>query len=143
MTVLQQTRFWLCVISKEHALNAKKMGLIAANHGKKAPLQRMKKNDGVVIYSHKMTLDGKEPLQAFSAIGIIKDDEIFQADWNGFSPFVRKIDFLNHKQDVPIRPLLDNLSFTKGKKSWGFQFRFGCFEIAQSDFELIKTQMTL
>ena len=43
--------------------------------------------------------------------------------------------------EVPIQPLIDQLSFIKNKKSWGYPFRFGCFTIEKSDFELIENAL--
>ena len=70
-------------------------GFCQANHGKAASLKRMKKDDMVLFYSSKITLDGNEKLQAFTAVGKVKDNEIFQFDMgNGFVPFRRRIEFM-------------------------------------------------
>ncbi|RZK52785.1 MAG: EVE domain-containing protein, partial [Pedobacter sp.] len=42
---------------------------------------------------------------------------------------------------LSIIPLIDDLNFIQNKKSWGYPFRFGFFEINQHDFDLISTQM--
>lgn len=39
------------------------------------------------------------------------------------------------------RALLDDLSFIKDKKKWGFPFRKGSFKISFEDFELIAKKM--
>ena len=47
-------------------------------------------------------------------------------------------DWIAHRRDVdwadaddaPIAPLLDQLDFTAGKTNWGYQLRFGLFEIS-------------
>jgi len=43
--------------------------------------------------------------------------------------------------DVSILPLINDLDFIQNKKSWGYPFRFGFFEIKQHDFDLISSQM--
>lgn len=44
-------------------------------------------------------------------------------------------------EDAPIAPLLDQLDFTAGKSNWGYQLRFGLFEISAHDFALIAAAM--
>jgi hypothetical protein len=43
--------------------------------------------------------------------------------------------------DAPIEPLVSSLSFIKNKKSWGYLFRFGMFQIPREDFEKIASVM--
>jgi hypothetical protein len=58
-------------------------------------------------------------------------------------------DWVAHRRDVdwaaaddaPIAPLLDQLDFTAGKTNWGYQLRFGLFEISAHDFDLIAAAM--
>ena len=59
---------------------------------------------------------------------------------NGFVPFRRDVDFLNCTE-VPISPLIPNLTFIQNKKNWGYIFRLGLFEIQNDDFDLISSQM--
>jgi len=37
--------------------------------------------------------------------------------------------------------LIDSLGFIKNKKSWGYAFRFGFFEISERYFDLISATM--
>jgi predicted RNA-binding protein len=59
---------------------------------------------------------------------------------NDFIPWRRNVTFLKARE-VPIKPLLEELTFIKDKKKWGFSFRRGSFEIPSSDFELIARNM--
>lgn len=69
------------------------------------------------------------------------DDEIYQAQVSeDFCPSRRNIDFFPNR-DVSILPLIPDLDFISNKKSWGYPFRFGFFEINQHDFERISSQM--
>jgi hypothetical protein len=43
--------------------------------------------------------------------------------------------------DVPIRPLIDALTFIKDKSHWGAPFRFGTLQIPEEDFKLIAREM--
>lgn len=58
----------------------------------------------------------------------------------GFTPARRDVDWREAKE-APIKPLLDRLDFTAGKPNWGYQLRFGLFEISERDFRLISEAM--
>jgi hypothetical protein len=135
------TRYWVIVASKDHAQRGVREGFVQANHGKAAPLKRMRAGDGVVFYSPKTVFGMGEPCQRFTAIGTVRDDEVYQVDMgDGFVPFRRNVDFLDCRE-AEILPLIDQLRFIKNKRNWGYVFRLGCFEIPQDDFMLIAKQM--
>jgi hypothetical protein len=46
----RQTKYWLVVVSKDHIEIGKKLGIVQANHGKAAPIKRMKPGDLIVFY---------------------------------------------------------------------------------------------
>jgi len=134
-------KYWIVVVSKDHIARGVAGGFIQANHGKDGPLKRMTADDGVVIYSPKQTYSGDEPLRAFTAIGQVADDKIYQHKMTeDFTPYRRNINYFDCTE-TPIVPLVPNLDFIKNKSSWGYPFRFGFFEIPAADFELIKTNM--
>jgi len=58
----------------------------------------------------------------------------------GFNPFRRDVAWFEAKA-APIAPKLENLSFTKGQKSWRHKFRFGLSEVSASDMALIAESM--
>jgi predicted RNA-binding protein len=134
-------KYWITVVSKDHAMGAITGGFIQINHGKEAPLKRMSADDWIIIYSSKQTVDGDAKLQAFTAIGQVIDEEIYQHKMSEtFIPFRRNIKFYDCIE-TPIVPLIPDLDFIKNKQSWGYPFRFGFFEIYKADFELIKKQI--
>ena len=59
---------------------------------------------------------------------------------DGFRPFRRDVSWRGTKE-APIHPLLDHLSFARGQKNWGYQLRFGLFEIPAQDLVLIAKAM--
>jgi hypothetical protein len=135
------TKHWIVVASAEHVRRGLAGGFIQAGHGKEAPLRRMKPGDGIVCYSPTETLGGKDRLQAFTAIGFIKDDNIYAVDMTpDFRPFRRKVTFWE-SVPTPISPLLDELALTRGYRHWGAKFRFGLVEIGDSDFKKIANAM--
>jgi len=134
-------RYWVIVASKNHVMNGVRWGIAQANHGKAAPLKRMSVGDGVLYYSPKVEFEGNEKLQAFTAIGEVTGEAVYQFDMGGgFIPYRRDVKY-TECIDAPILPLIPVLTFIQDKKSWGFMFRFGFFEIPKVDFDLITNQM--
>ena len=116
------------------------LGIAQIGHGKRNGLARMKAGDGFAYYSPKESFSSTRPLQAFTAIGTVADDDIWQADEGSFKPWRRRIVY-RKATDAPIRPLLDELSFAKGKTNWGYSFRYGLLEITEADYEAITRAM--
>jgi len=138
---MENVKYWIIVASKDHVQRGVQAGICQACHGKSSPLKRMKPDDWVIFYSPKTELRGKEKCQSFSAIGRVKLGAVYQSDMGGgFKPYRRDVAFLECSQ-VPIQPLIPDLSFIKNKQSWGYMFRFGFFEISKADFDLISSQM--
>ena len=134
------TKYWIAVASAEHARRGK-AGFMQVNHGKKAPLQRIRAGDGVAYYSPAETIGGKDRLQSFTIIGRVRDEELYQGIMGGdFTPWRRNVDYAE-ASEAPIAPLLDTLEFTRGNKNWGYQMRFGMFEISEADFVHISEAM--
>lgn len=133
---------WINTISLEHVRIGVKGGFTQAGHGSERGLKRLVRGDRIVFYSPKEHLDGGKPVQAFTAIGTILDDEPFQVTMtDDFRPWRRAIDFDGDVRDAPIRPLLDKLSFIADPKHWGFPFRRGLFEVPEPDFLMIAAAM--
>lgn len=135
-------KYWIGVVSKDHVLAGVKDGIMQLGHGKKGPLARLEKGDGLIYYSSVELFNTKQPLQAFTAIGEVADDEIYEHPISeSLAHYRRRVNYFPAK-DVPIRPLIDSLSFIKNKTSWGYVFRFGLVEVPKEDFDLIKKLMT-
>lgn len=135
------TKYFIGVVSRKHVQIGVKLGIAQIGHGKRPGLARMHKGDYLIYYSPKVALSSDEKLQAFTALGQMVDDEIFQVEMSPtFKPFRRKVKYFKAK-DASIAPLIEKLSFIKNKKSWGYVFRYGILEIPESDFLMIKEQM--
>jgi len=136
-----EAKYWIIVASKNHVMRGVSEGICQADHGKAASLKKMKKGDGVVFYSPKETFEGNVKCRKFTALGSIKDDEVYQFRvTDDFTPFRRRVDFYE-SSDAEIEPLLNSLSFIKNKKAWGFVLRFGFIEIPYADFVRIAKSM--
>jgi hypothetical protein len=135
------TKYWVAAVSKEHTMRGVAGSFMQVCHGKQTPLKRMKKGDYLIVYSSKITMEGNEKCQAFTAIGRVKDDDVYQFQMTeNFKPFRRNIDFLDCHESS-IVPLINDLEFIPNKKSWGYPFRFGFLEINEKDFNLISSKM--
>jgi len=139
----QKPRYWIIVASKDHVKNGIAEGFAQACHGKAAPLKRMHQGDFIIYYSGKQTMGQPQACQQFTAIGKVTDAHTYQFQvTEDFCPSRRNIDFLPSK-DISILPLIAELDFIQNKKSWGYPFRFGFFEIQHHDFELISSHMLI
>ncbi|MGF7048050.1 hypothetical protein J2T13_002556 [Paenibacillus sp. DS2015] len=110
-------------------------------HGKSAPLRKMRAGDWLIYYSPRTDMTKGAPLQAFTAIGEVADDRVYEFQMSrSFVPFRRNIRYISC-QEVQIRELLEQLSFTRGNPNWGYSFRYGHFEIGREDFLTISSAM--
>lgn len=133
---------WINTVSRDHVELGVRGRFTQANHGKPHMLRRMARGDWIVFYSPRTVYPDGPPLQAFTAIGQVADDEPYldpaspdEERWR------RNVDFLDAKE-TPIRPLLDHLDFIEDKARWGYKFRFGVFKIGDDDLEVIRSAMT-
>ena len=128
---------WVAVASAEHVAIGRAQGIMQVGHGKGAPLKRLHAGDRVAYYSPVRVFGAKDVCQAFTAVGIVRDERVYQGDMGGgFHPFRKDVDWLP-SHEAPIRPLLEALSFTQGKTNWGYAFRFGLLKVTESDMDVI------
>lgn len=135
-------KYWINVVSRDHVQRGVNGGFTQANHGKPWALRKMSKGDYIIFYSPKTTFENGDPLQAFTALGRITDDEPYQSEVSpDFRPWRRNVRF-ESVVETPIRPLIDDLEFIENKVQWGYKFRFGVIEINKPDFERLLSAMT-
>ena len=133
---------WINTVSRDHVERGVRGRFTQANHGKPNMLRKMARGDWIIFYSPKKTYPDGEPLQAFTAIGQVADDEPYQTEVTpDLQPWRRNVDFLECAE-TPIRPLIERLDFIEDKSRWGYKFRFGVFKIEDHDFEVIRSAMT-
>ncbi|PJD92943.1 MAG: EVE domain-containing protein [Legionella sp.] len=134
---------WMVVASAAHVRHGRAQGFMQVCHGKGGPLRRLRPNDRVVYYSPTVTFRGQDKLQSFTAIGQVTEREPYQVDMgNGFCPFRRDMRWFE-SEEAAILPLLNQLDFTKNKKNWGYQFRFGLLELSEHDMQQISMAMRM
>ena len=137
--------YWIGVVSRSHVLRGVEGGFAQMNHGKQAPLKRMKAGDGLIYYSPREDYPDGAPLQAFTALGFIHTGEVYAYDMTadgvpGFVPRRIDVDYVD-TQITSIRPLIAQLDFIKDKTHWGAAFRFGQVKIGEVDFRCIAHAM--
>ena len=134
-------KYWIVVASKDHVMHGVSLGIAQAGHGRRSGLSRMQAGDGIIYYSPKVSYGGNEPLKAFTALGYIADEEIYQVEESpDFRPFRRRVRYVT-TQDVPVEPLIADLGFIRNKNAWGYVMRFGLIQIPEADFLLIAGKM--
>jgi hypothetical protein len=132
---------WIGAVSQDHADLAVAGGFAQVSHGRAGPLERVHAGDGFAIYSPRTAHPHGAPLQAFTAIGIVRSGVLYQADDGGdFRPFRIDVDYLP-ATPAPIRPLIESLTFLRSKAHWGAAFRFGFLRIPAHDFATIARAM--
>jgi hypothetical protein len=138
---MDETRYWIGVVSHEHVRRGVEGGFAQLCHGKEAPLRRMRPGDWLIYYSPAERMGAKEPLQAFTAVGRVREGAVYEHEMSpGFVPFRRDVEFAP-STPAPIGPLLERLSFIVDAKHWGAAFRYGHLRISEADFRLIAEAM--
>jgi EVE domain len=133
---------WIAVASAEHVRIGRAQGFMQVNHGKVGPLRRIRPGDRVVYYSPNDKFQAKDRYQSFSAVGVVEQGEPYQADMGaGLVAFRRNVRW-SVALEVPIAPLLEQLEFSAGKRNWGYQMRFGLFQISDHDMQIIVRSMS-
>ena len=110
-------------------------------HGKPGPLARIRPGDDIIYYSPSTEMGGGERVQSFTAAGRVADKDSYRFDMgSGFVPTRRDVAWFGTKV-APIQPLLERLEFTRGKRNWGYVFRFGVVKISDADRDVILEAM--
>ena len=130
--------YWIGVVSKEHVDLAVKDGFSQVGHGKKASLSRMKKGDYLIYYSPKLSMQTKEAYQAFTALGQLTDDTVYQVNMNeSFHPFRKDMDYLPIVRECPIDYARQHPEW----KQYASQLHYGIFPVSREFFNYIGKYM--
>jgi hypothetical protein len=134
-------KYWINTVSQDHVLAGVAGGFTQADHGRSTTLKKAAKGVWLVFYSPRTSLHEGEPLQQFTAIGRITDDEPYQVEMSpDFHPWRRRVEFLDSKA-AEVRPLIPQLEFITDKQHWGFPFRLGLFAVSRTDFARMAQAM--
>jgi hypothetical protein len=131
---MNEARYWIGVVAADDVAAAVAGGYAQLNHGKAGALERMRGGDALAFCSPRTADRDGAAVQAFTALGRIRPNEVYQADAaGGPRPFRVAVDYLP-ATPAPIRPLLDDLSFIRNKARWGVAFRYGVVRVPETDF---------
>ena len=131
-------RYWLGVASKDHVALGVADGFCQLCHGKKAPLQRMRRGDYILYYSPKQEFRSRRPYQAITACGVVTEDVVYQYEmFPGFVPYRRDIEWQEPIREVP----LDILRTLPGWSEVAPKLRFGHVELPSELFQAIQEYM--
>lgn len=132
---------WIGVASADHVARGRAGGFMQVCHGKSGPLSRIRPGDDIIYYSPSTEMGGGDRVQSFTAAGRVADHDAYRFDMgNGFVPMRRDVEWLATRP-APIQPLLEALEFTRGKRNWGYVFRFGVVRISEHDRDVILEAM--
>ncbi|MCB0913543.1 MAG: EVE domain-containing protein [Propionibacteriaceae bacterium] len=132
---------WINTISLNHVVRGVAGGFTQADHGRSTRLARLQAGDRIAFYSPRTDYPDGEPLQQFTAIGVVTGTGVYQVELApDFHPWRREVRF-EPCVPVPIRGLLDELGFIPDATHWGMPFRRGLFGIPADDFDRIATAM--
>jgi hypothetical protein len=125
-------RHWVLVASREHARRGLRDGFVMANHGKRAPLARMSRGDGLLVYSPTTAYPHGEPLRAITVVGEVAGDEPEPSDVieGGF----RRAASLREIEPLPLQDVRDHLPVSR--------LRFGFFELEAEAAEAVWALVT-
>jgi hypothetical protein len=134
-------RYWINTVSRDHVMRGVEGGFTQADHGRATRLRKLARGDLLVFYSPRTAYPSGDPLQSFTALGRVADDEPYQVEMTPtFKPWRRTLDILSTTA-APIRPLIADLGFISDKKHWGAPFRMGLFPVSEPDFLRIARAM--
>lgn len=121
-------RHWLLVVSLEHARRGVAGGFVMANHGKRAPLARMSRGDGLLVYSPTTAYPRGEPLRAVTVVGEVTGDEPEPSEVipGGFRRAAR----LREVEPLPLERIREHVPVAR--------LRFGFLELPAADAEAIR-----
>jgi len=134
-------RYWINTVSRDHVMRGAEGGFTQADHGRATRLRKLARGDLLVFYSPRTAYPSGDPLQCFTALGRIADDEPYQVEMSPtFKPWRRNLEIVS-TTEAPIRPLIVDLEFITDKKHWGAPFRVGLFPVGEADFARIAEAM--
>ena len=139
-------RNWLVIAAAEHVALGLSGGFVQVCHGKHSPLRRIQPGDRVVCYSPNRRYSAshasraKDRLQAFTALGTVREGNPYRADMGaGFHPYRRDVAW-HEAEPTPLAALQGALSFVQGK-NWGYRLRQGLLELSDADMTAIAEAM--
>jgi len=132
---------WIAVAWDEHLRLGRSNGFMQVSHGKSAPLRRVEPGDRVVFYSPTDAFRGKDKLQSFTAIGVVKEGRsISSRHGRRILPVPSGCHLANGRGDTDP-DACRAAGVHEGNRNWGYQLRSGLAEISELDMLRIVRAM--
>ncbi|MFV2033855.1 MAG: EVE domain-containing protein [Halocynthiibacter sp.] len=134
-------KYWIGVVHLGQARAVALAGFVAFSHGKRSAVEKVHAGDRVIFYAPKTDFDG-EPVQAFVCLATVTGAAPRQLPMPGtdFRPWALDAAF-ERIREMPIRPMLHDLTFIKNPRYWGMAFRRSLFQISSVDFDHIASAL--
>lgn len=136
-------QFWIAVVHHAMVKTMQEHSFAAFSHGKRSAADKLNTDDEVIFYAPRSEFEGA-PVQAFVALARIAIGEVEERPFPGtdLTTWARPARFVANVHEVPVKPMLEELSFVSNPRYWGMAFRRSLFRIERPDFELISRAMT-
>lgn len=134
-------KYWINVISKDHALSGAEGGFIQASQDKVGHLKPLHRDDVVFSYSPGTRFRAGEILQAFTAVLRVSGDSPYQVGTGARVHSWRLTATSLPCDEALLEPLVPQLDFIEDKGNWGSAIPRGMFEIREDDAGRIASAM--
>ncbi len=135
--------FWISTVSLDDVEHDIAGGFVQDERPGDTRLRWLRRGDWIAMYSPRTTMRTGGAVQAFTAAGVVLDDEPVQVVVDDdHLPWRRQVEWRSTVA-AAVRPLLPELRFVPDKQQWGYPFRRGLFRVAGDDFAVITTAMGL
>jgi len=129
-TDFELSQIWIAVVSRHDSAGAafSAKDFMQVNHGKAAPLKRVKPGDlGDPLFAGAYARR-PDKLQSFTAIGTVKTGNPIYSHGRSFKPYRREFDSGPSRVDAPLGPLLEKAGIPPpASRTWCLPLRFGLF----------------
>lgn len=103
----------------------------------------MRQGDGIVFYSPRQQIKGKDMCQRFTGIATVENGEAYQhTTGENFKPWRRRAKFVESAKEVDVKAVLKDLEcFKRGAPGWGHALRSGALKIGEEDWRTLWQAM--
>jgi hypothetical protein len=103
----------------------------------------MKPGDGIIFYSARQQIKGKDLCQRFTGIATIQNGDAYQdSSHESFRAWRRHAKFEKEAKEVDVRSVLPKLAcLNNGAVGWGRALMRGVMKIGEDDFRVVKEAM--
>ncbi|GAI09925.1 unnamed protein product [marine sediment metagenome] len=139
---IQMVNYWLCVTNDENWQIIKEKKIWGVSEKCKKIISQVKIGDFLIFYVMPKKVGG---ILTTTSTQIMSKEKLFSwGEYGKYELFPYRVylsDILLLEKPIKFDPLIEKLSFTKGRKKWSGPFRKSMFKIENEDYTIIKTYM--